>query len=492
MKIRNKMKHFFLDKKPKDECGIFGISNDSNAANLTALGLHALQHRGQDSTGIVTSDKSNFFAHRGMGQVSEVFANSALLNTLKGTMSIGHNRYGTTGESALKNVQPLFSELNIGGVAIAHNGNLTNTHKLKDKLIQSGSIFQSTSDTEVILHLLSTAHGSLLERLNYALNSINGAYSLLLMTNNKLIGVRDPFGIRPLVLGKYRDSFVLSSESCGLDIIGAELIRDVEPGEIIVIKEKKIESIKPFKKTQLRPCLFEYIYFSRPDSIFEGRNVYDVRKKIGRQLAIENKNDENKIDVVIPIPDSGNASALGYSEKIKKPFEFGIIRNHYTGRTFIQESSSIRHLSVKLKHNPNLSSLKNKNIALIDDSIVRGTTSIKIVEMLRNCGVKKIHMRIASPPVKFPCYYGIDTPTKEELLASKYTIKEIQKYIGVDSLNFISLNGVYKALGHKNGRDKKRPEFTDHYFSGDYPVELIDQKSGALPSQLSLLIEAKK
>ena len=486
------MKHFFLDKKPKDECGIFGISNDSNAANLTALGLHALQHRGQDSTGIVTSDKSNFFAHRGMGQVSEVFANSALLNTLKGTMSIGHNRYGTTGESALKNVQPLFSELNIGGVAIAHNGNLTNTHKLKDKLIQSGSIFQSTSDTEVILHLLSTAHGSLLERLNYALNSINGAYSLLLMTNDKLIGVRDPFGIRPLVLGKYRDSFVLSSESCGLDIIGAELIRDVEPGEIIVIKEKKIESIKPFKKTQLRPCLFEYIYFSRPDSIFEGRNVYDVRKKIGRQLAIENKNDENKIDVVIPIPDSGNASALGYSEKIKKPFEFGIIRNHYTGRTFIQESSSIRHLSVKLKHNPNLSSLKNKNIALIDDSIVRGTTSIKIVEMLRNCGVKKIHMRIASPPVKFPCYYGIDTPTKEELLASKYTIKEIQKYIGVDSLNFISLNGVYKALGHKNGRDKKRPEFTDHYFSGDYPVELIDQKSGALPSQLSLLIEAKK
>ena len=486
------MEHFFLDKKPKDECGIFGISNDSNAANLTALGLHALQHRGQDSTGIVTSDKSNFFAHRGMGQVSEVFANSALLNTLKGTMSIGHNRYGTTGESALKNVQPLFSELNIGGVAIAHNGNLTNTHKLKDKLIQSGSIFQSTSDTEVILHLLSTAHGSLLERLNYALNSINGAYSLLLMTNDKLIGVRDPFGIRPLVLGKYRDSFVLSSESCGLDIIGAELIRDVEPGEIIVIKEKKIESIKPFKKTQLRPCLFEYIYFSRPDSIFEGRNVYDVRKKIGRQLAIENKNDENKIDVVIPIPDSGNASALGYSEKIKKPFEFGIIRNHYTGRTFIQESSSIRHLSVKLKHNPNLSSLKNKNIALIDDSIVRGTTSIKIVEMLRNCGVKKIHMRIASPPVKFPCYYGIDTPTKEELLASKYTIKEIQKYIGVDSLNFISLNGVYKALGHKNGRDKKRPEFTDHYFSGDYPVELIDQKSGALPSQLSLLIEAKK
>ena len=482
---------YFLKKKPKDECGIFGISNDINAANLTTLGLHALQHRGQDSAGIVTSDKINFFAHRGMGQVSEVFSNSKLLETLKGSISIGHNRYGTTGESALKNVQPLFSELNIGGIAIAHNGNLTNTNQLKEKLIRSGSIFQSTSDTEVILHLLSTSSGDLLERLTYALNSINGAYSLLLMTIDKLIGVRDPFGIRPLVLGKYKNSYVLSSESCGLDIIGAELIRDVEPGEIIIIKEDKIQSIKPFNRTQLRPCLFEYIYFSRPDSIFEGRNVYDVRKKIGFELANENKDDKKKIDVVIPIPDSGNASALGYSEKIKKPFEFGIIRNHYTGRTFIQESTSIRHLSVKLKHNPNLSSLKNKNIALIDDSIVRGTTSIKIVEMLRNCGVKKIHMRIASPPVKFPCFYGIDTPTKKELLASRYSIQEIQKYIGVDSLNFISLDGVYKALGHKKGRDKNKPEFTDHYFSGDYPVELVDQKSGSLPSQLSLLIEAK-
>jgi len=482
---------YFLKKKPKDECGIFGISNDINAANLTALGLHALQHRGQDSTGIVTSDKINFFAHRGMGQVSEVFSNSKLLETLKGSISIGHNRYGTTGESALKNVQPLFSELNIGGIAIAHNGNLTNTNQLKEKLIRSGSIFQSTSDTEVILHLLSTSSGDLLERLTYALNSINGAYSLLLMTIDKLIGVRDPFGIRPLVLGKYKNSYVLSSESCGLDIIGAELIRDVEPGEIVIINENKIQSIKPFNRTKLRPCLFEYIYFSRPDSIFEGRNVYDVRKKIGFELANENKDDQKKIDVVIPIPDSGNASALGYSERIKKPFEFGIIRNHYTGRTFIQESTSIRHLSVKLKHNPNLSSLKNKNIALIDDSIVRGTTSIKIVEMLRNCGVKKIHMRIASPPVKFPCFYGIDTPTKKELLASRYSIQEIQKYIGVDSLNFISLDGVYKALGHKKGRDKKKPEFTDHYFSGDYPVELVDQKSGSLPSQLSLLIEAK-
>ena len=492
MKTQIKVEHYILENKPKDECGIFGISFNPQAASLTALGLHALQHRGQDSAGIVTSDKSNFFAHRGMGQVSDVFSDVNLFNTLKGEIAIGHNRYGTTGESALKNVQPLFSELNIGGIAIAHNGNLTNTHYLKDQLIKSGSIFQSTSDTEVILHLLSTASGTLLERLTYALNAIRGAFSLLLMTKDSLIGIRDPFGIRPLVLGKYKKSYVLSSESCGLDIIGADLVRDIEPGELVVIKDNKIESFKPFQKTQLRPCLFEYIYFSRPDSILQGRNVYEVRKKIGEELATENSEDKNKIDIVVPIPDSGNASALGYSEKIQRPFEFGIIRNHYTGRTFIQESTSIRHLSVKLKHNPNLSSFKNKNIALIDDSIVRGTTSIKIVEMLRNCDVKSIHMRIASPPVKFPCFYGIDTPTKDQLLASKFSIKQIQDYIGVDSLSFVSLDGVYRALGFEEGRNQESPAFTDHYFSGEYPVELVDQKSGSFPSQLSLLIEAKK
>jgi amidophosphoribosyltransferase len=311
------------------------------------------------------------------------------------------------------------------------------------------------------------------------------------MTKDSLIAVRDPFGIRPLVLGKIDNSYVFSSESCGLDIIGAKLIRDIEPGEIVIVKNNQLNSIKPFKKTQLRPCLFEYIYFSRPDSIFEGRNVYDVRKKIGHQLAKENFSDKDLVDIVIPIPDSGNASALGFSEKLNKKFEFGIIRNHYTGRTFIQESTSIRHLAVKLKHNLNLASLKNKNIALIDDSIVRGTTSVKIVEMLRNSGVKNIHMRIASPPVKYPCFYGIDTPTKKELLASRFTIKQIKDHIGVDSLKFVSLDGIYKALGYNEGRDKNDPKFTDHYFSGDYPVELIDQKSGSKPSQLSLLIEAK-
>ena len=311
------------------------------------------------------------------------------------------------------------------------------------------------------------------------------------MTKDCLIAVRDPVGIRPLVIGKLNDSYVFSSESCGLDIIGAELVRDVEPGEIIIIKNNKLESIKPFSKSYLRPCLFEYIYFARPDSILDGRNVYQVRKKIGHELAAENLADREKIDVVIPIPDSGNASALGYAEKIGRNFDLGIIRNHYTGRTFIQESNTIRNLSVRLKHNPNLNSLKNKNIALIDDSIVRGTTSVKIVEMLKNCGVKKIHMRIASPPVMFPCFYGIDTPNKDELLASKYSLEEIRDFIGVDTLKFISLDGVYKALGHKNGRNSEKPEYTDHYFSGDYPVELVDQKSGVFSSQLSLLIESK-
>ncbi len=486
------MKYYFSKSKPRDECGVYGVYNHNKAAHLTALGLHALQHRGQDSAGIVTSNKKKFFAHRGMGQVSDVFSNKEIISKLDGEISIGHNRYGTTGESALKNVQPLFSEIDVGGIAIAHNGNLTNTSQIKEKLIKNGAIFQSTSDTEVILHLISTSKGSLIDRIVYALKSITGAFSLVLLTKDSLIGVRDPFGIRPLVLGKLNESYIFSSESCGLDIIGAELIRDIEPGEIVVIKNNNIDSIKPFNKTYLRPCLFEYIYFSRPDSISQGRNVYDVRKNIGHQLATENPSDKTAIDVVIPIPDSGNASAIGYAQKIEKPFELGIIRNHYTGRTFIEDSISVRNLAVKLKHNPNISSFKNKDIALIDDSIVRGTTSIKIVEMLRNCGVKKIHMRIASPPVKYPCFYGIDTPTKDELLASKFTIDQIRDYIGVDSLKFVTLDGVYKALGFKDGRKKEKPVFTDHYFSGDYPVKLIDQDAGVYPSQLSLLIESTK
>ena len=376
-------------------------------------------------------------------------------------------------------------------MAIAHNGNLTNTNFLKEKLIDQGSIFHSTSDTEVILHLMSSKKGNILEKIVYALKSISGAYSLLLLIKDSLIAIRDPFGIRPLVLGKLGESYIVSSESCGLDIIGAKLIRDIEPGEILMIKNNTLTSIKPFKKNELRPCLFEYIYFSRPDSILQGKNVYSVRKRIGNELASENDNDNKLVDIVIPIPDSGNASALGYAEHIKKPFEFGIIRNHYTGRTFIQSTNTIRDLSVKLKHNINISSLKGKNIALVDDSIVRGTTSIKIVEMLRNCGVSEIHMRIASPPVKYPCFYGIDTPTKEELLASKFTIDEIMKMINVDSLKFVSLDGVYRALGHKNGRDNKNPVFTDHYFSGDYPVNLVDFNSGIGPTQLALLIETK-
>ena len=480
-------------KKPKDECGVFGIYDNNDASALTALGLHALQHRGQDSAGIVSfcETQGNFYAHRGLGPVSEVFGNSEIIKKIKGFSSIGHNRYGTTGESALKNVQPLFSEILTGGIAIAHNGNLTNTETLKKKLIAEGSIFQSTSDTEVILHLISTTKGNLIERISYALKSISGAYSLVILSEDSLIGIRDPLGIRPLVIGKLNNSYVLSSESCGLDIIGAELVRDVEAGEIVVINKDGLSSIKPFSNAKLRPCLFEYIYFSRPDSVLEGKSVYQVRKHIGEELAKESENDGLTIDTVVPIPDSGNASALGYSQIIGKPFEFGIIRNHYTGRTFIEPSSSIRHLGVKMKHNPNFAPLKGKKIALIDDSIVRGTTSVKIVEMLRNCGVKEIHMRIASPPVKFPCYYGIDTPNEDELLASKYSTEEISKIIGVDSLRFISLDGVYRALGHQNGRDNLNPQFTDHYFSGDYPIKLVDKSIGIYPTQLSLLIETK-
>ena len=485
------MSKYFFDKKPTEECGLFGVFNNPDASSLTALGLHALQHRGQDATGIVTFSQNQFFGHRGIGQVGEVFNDPLILKKLKGLSSVGHNRYGTTGESALKNVQPLFSEILTGGLAIAHNGNLTNTNTVKKELIKDGAIFQSTSDTEVILHLMSKSKGNLLERIVYALNSITGAYSLIMLTEKSLIGVRDPFGIRPLVIGKLGNSLILSSESCALDIIGAKLVRDVEAGEIIEISKDGLKSIKPFKNSYLRPCLFEYIYFSRPDSILQGRNVYDVRKKIGVELAKESILDKDKVDIVIPIPDSGNASALGYSNQLNKPFELGIIRNHYTGRTFIEQTGMTRNLGVKLKHNPNSTTLKNKRIALIDDSIVRGTTSIKIVEMLRNAGAKEIHMRIASPPVKYPCYYGIDTPLESELLASKFTIDEIKDYIGVDSLGFVSLDGVYRALGFSNGRNPDNPQFTDHYFSGDYPVKLVDKNIGNNPSQLSLLIETK-
>tara|TARA_B100000989_G_scaffold115763_1_gene85161 strand:- start:6606 stop:8063 length:1458 start_codon:yes stop_codon:yes gene_type:complete len=485
------MSKYFFDKKPTEECGLFGVFNNPDASSLTALGLHALQHRGQDATGIVTFSQNQFFGHRGIGQVGEVFNDPLILKKLKGLSSVGHNRYGTTGESALKNVQPLFSEILTGGLAIAHNGNLTNTNTVKKELIKDGAIFQSTSDTEVILHLMSKSKGNLLERIVYALNSITGAYSLIMLTEKSLIGVRDPFGIRPLVIGKLGNSLILSSESCALDIIGAKLVRDVEAGEIIEISKDGLKSIKPFKNSYLRPCLFEYIYFSRPDSILQGRNVYDVRKKIGVELAKESILDKDKVDIVIPIPDSGNASALGYSNQLNKPFELGIIRNHYTGRTFIEQTGMTRNLGVKLKHNPNSTTLKNKRIALIDDSIVRGTTSIKIVEMLRNAGAKEIHMRIASPPVKYPCYYGIDTPLESELLASKFTIDEIKNYIGVDSLGFVSLDGVYRALGFSNGRNPDNPQFTDHYFSGDYPVKLVDKNIGNNPSQLSLLIETK-
>ena len=479
-------KIYFSKKKPQDECAVFGVFNNNDASTLTTLGLHALQHRGQDSTGIVSYKNNNFFAHRGIGQVGDVFQDPNILNELKGSAAIGHNRYGTTGESALKNVQPLFSEILTGGIAIAHNGNLTNTSKLKEKLISNGSIFQSTSDTEVILHLISTSKGDLHDRIIYALNSIHGAYSLLILSHNSLIGIRDPFGIRPMVLGKLNESYILSSESCGLDIIGAELIRDVEAGEMIVIDNDGIKSYRPFKKSELRPCLFEYIYFSRPDSILLGKSVYNCRKSFGATLA---KESYVEADVVTPVPDSGVPAAIGFAEHANIPFEMGIIRNHYVGRTFIEPTQLGRQLGVKRKHNPNKAHVTGKRVVLIDDSIVRGTTSVKIVQMMREAGATEVHMRIACPPITHPDFYGIDTPTQDQLLAATHSMEEMKEYIGADSLAFLSIDGMYRAMGYEEGRNNDLPQFTDHCFTGDYPTALTDREGDEDFRQLSLLQE---
>ena len=475
--------------KLREECGVFGVFGHPDAAAISALGLHALQHRGQEAAGIVSFDGDHFHAERRLGLVSEHFTKASVLNKLHGTAAVGHVRYSTTGDTILRNVQPLFADLAGGGFAIAHNGNLTNALGLRSKLVNQGAIFQSTSDTETILQLVARSQRiDTLSKFIDALFQIEGAYALVVITNKKLIGVRDPLGIRPLILGELDGHFILASETCALDIIGAKFVREIENGEVVIITDKGLESVKPFPPLKKRPCIFEYIYFARPDSTVGGLSVYQCRKAFGVQLAIESN---IQADVVVPVPDSGVPAAIGYAEEASIPFELGIIRNHYIGRTFIEPQQSTRDFGVKLKHNINRHAVRGKKVVLIDDSIVRGTTSVKIVEMLKNCGVKKIHMRIASPPVMFPCFYGIDTPNKDELLASKYSLEEIKDFIGVDTLKFISLDGVYKALGHKNGRNSEKPEYTDHYFSGDYPVELVDQKSGVFSSQLSLLIESK-
>lgn len=475
------------DDKLHEECGVFGIYNHQDSAALTALGLHALQHRGQEAAGIVTFDGTKFISERHPGLVSDNFTKASVINRLVGNSAVGHNRYSTTGATIQRNIQPFFADLWGGGFAIAHNGNITNALSLRDDLIRKGSIFQSTSDTETILQLVARSDADrTLNRLVDALMQISGAWALVVLTNKKLIGARDPYGIRPLVLGELDGAKILASETCALDIIGAKFIREIEPGEVIVITEDGEESIKPFPNARARPCIFEYIYFSRPDSMLDGKSVYECRKSFGKNLARECPSDA---DIVVPVPDSGVPAALGYSEESKIPFELSIIRNHYVGRTFILPTQSNRQSSVKLKHNPDRSSIKGKSVVLVDDSIVRGTTSVKIVELMREAGASEIHMRIACPPIKYPDFYGIDTPETEQLLASNKNLEEMCKYIGADTLGFLSLDGLYQSMGCSEGRNNDNPEYTDHCFTGDYPTNLNDYKSEKIQEQLSLLSE---
>ncbi len=476
------------DDRLREECGIFGILGHADAAKLTALGLHALQHRGQEAAGIVTYDGERFHSERRLGLVGDNFNKPAVIDRLQGDTAIGHVRYSTTGDTILRNVQPLFADLDTGGFAVAHNGNLTNALTLRRELVQNGAICQSTSDTEVILHLMARSRKRrVVERLIEALRQIEGAYALVCTTNDMLIGVRDPIGIRPLVIGKIGNSYVLASETCALDIVGATFFREVDNGEVVVITPEGLESHRPFPKRPARPCIFEYIYFARPDSIVGGRSVYDVRKHMGRQLAAEARVDA---DVIVPVPDSGVPAAIGFSQASGIPFELGIIRNHYVGRTFIEPTQRIRDFGVKMKHSANVAAIKGQRIVLIDDSVVRGTTSKKIVTMMRDAGAREVHMRIACPEIKFGDFYGIDTPCREELLAAGMSLEEMRVFMGADSLSFLSVDGLYRAMGLE-GRDDKSPQFTDHCFTGDYPTDLTDQNGGSPARQLSLLAEVR-
>jgi amidophosphoribosyltransferase len=474
--------------KMHEECGVFGIFGHSDAPAHAALGLHALQHRGQEAAGIVSSDGERFFTHRGLGEVGENFAAPEVMNTLQGHMAIGHVRYSTAGGALLRNVQPFFAEFEFGGLSIGHNGNLTNANLLRRELVKQGCLFQSTSDTEVVVHLIARSQFSTVEdRMIDALKQVEGAYSLVALTENSVIGVRDPHGFRPLVLGRLDQAWILASETCALDIIGAEFVRDVEAGEMVILNAQGIRSLRPFTKTPKRFCIFEYIYFARPDSLIEGISVYDTRKRIGAELARES---HVEADVVIPVPDSGVPAALGYAQESGVPFDLGIIRNHYVGRTFIEPTDGIRNLGVKMKHNANRARIEGKRVILVDDSIVRGTTSIKIVNMVRAAGAKEVHMRISSPPTTHSCFFGIDTPRREKLLASRMTVAEMAKHIGVDSLAYISIDGLYRAVG-AGPRVGEQRLFCDACFTGDYPVPLTDQNGGDAARQYSLLSETR-
>ena len=473
----------FDDDKLREECGIFGIWGADHAASFVALGLHALQHRGQEAAGMTSFDGTNFHSHKAMGHVAGNFDRDDVIRSLAGQTAIGHVRYSTTGETALRNVQPLFAELANGGFAVAHHGNLSNAMKLRRTLNRRGSIFQSTSDTEVIIHLVATSqYPTTVERLIDALRQVEGAYSLVVLTEEGLIACRDPLGIRPLVMGKLGEATIFASESVALDVIGATFIRDVEPGEIVQVNGSGIRSFRPFDKADPKPCIFEHVYFSRPDSIVDGTSVYQVRKNIGAELARESPVEA---DYVVPVPDSGVPAAIGFSQESGIPFELGIIRSHYVGRTFIQPSEGIRHLGVKLKHNANSGLVAGKRIVLIDDSIVRGTTSLKIVQMMRDAGAREVHMRVASPPTRHSCFYGVDTPERAKLLAAQMGVEAMADYINADSLAFISIEGLYRALGSE--RDNAQPQRCDACFTGDYPTSLTDFSEKERAGPLSLV-----
>jgi amidophosphoribosyltransferase len=453
-----------LDKF-REECGVFGIYGHPESANMAYLGLHALQHRGQESAGIATMDGNRIYRHGQMGLVNDIFTTS-VIDKLPGNMAIGHNRYSTTGESLNENIQPISVTYSRGGLAVAHNGNLVNAHEIRKDLEERGAIFQSSSDTEVIIHLMAKSRGEhILDRLIETLNQIRGAYSLLILTEKRLLAVRDPRGFRPLSIGRLGDSWVFSSETCALDLIEADFVRDVGPGEVIMVDQDGLTSFFPFPKMKSSPCIFEYIYFARPDSVIDGVSVYEARKKMGLQLAHE---APVKADVVVAVPDSGVPAAIGYAEGMGLPLEWGLIRNHYVGRTFIEPSQSIRHFGVKLKLNPSRAAIEGKRVVLIDDSIVRGTTSRKIVKMVRAAGAAEVHMRISSPPTMNPCYYGIDTPTHQELIAYSHQVEEIRRYITADTLGYLSLEGLRGAV--RPDMEKDAVSFCEACFSGDYPV----------------------
>ncbi len=458
--------------KLREECGVFGAMGAADAAAVTALGLHALQHRGQEAAGITSFDGHEFYSRRGQGHVAENFSGPGALAELPGMMAAGHVRYSTTGGAGLRNVQPLYADLAAGGFAVAHNGNISNARSLRDELVRKGAIFQSTSDTEVIIHLVATSRfPTPIDRLIDALRLVEGAYSLIVMTPEGMIACRDPLGIRPLVMGKLGEATVFASETVAFDVIGADFVRQIDPGELVRVDfDGRISSLRPFGSHHPRPCIFEHVYFSRPDSIFDGRSVYEARKAIGRELALE---APVEADLVVPVPDSGVPAAIGYAQASGLPFELGIIRSHYVGRTFIQPGDSARHSSVRRKHNANRGLVEGKRIVLIDDSIVRGTTSLKIVEMMRDAGATEVHFRVASPPTAHSCFYGVDTPERSKLLAARMDVEPMRAFIQADSLAFVSIDGLYRAVGEQ-ARNPLRPQFCDACFSGDYPTALTD------------------